>query len=229
MNTHSLTRTIGGMRPPAARARRGARAAAAMLAIALTVGPGFVRPAHAQDPPDDAPEVAPDVAPPGGPGTPGDPEHSPRELIGALRFWRMVDAVGLSEAEIPAAMAKMKAIERAQRDFQTTRHETVEMLRALLHADKPDEGKIRDQLTRLQKAEADFEKARDEHRSALLASFSVEQQARYLVFEEDFPRHLQELRERARRGGFGPDGRSGPGERGRRFMDRDDRDAPPPR
>jgi len=173
------------------------------------------------DDPDGPLDGPPDDGPPP-PGAGGD--RSPREVIGALRFWRMVDAVGLDEKEIASAMVKMKALEQSERDFRARRHESIRRIAELLRASSPDRGKLRDEIGRLKSAEREFRDAREKHRADLLASLSVEQQARYYVFEDEFPRHLMELRERARerdgRPGMGPDGRGGfrrgPGMRGQR-------------
>src|SRR5262249_35238262 len=125
------------------------------------------------DPPDGPPGV-PDMLPPPGPG--GD--RSPRELIGALHFWRMVDAVGLDEKEIASAMVNMKALEQSERDFRTQRHESIQRIADLLKSTPPDPRKLHDEIAQLNSAERAFQEARAKHRADLLSSLSVEKQAR---------------------------------------------------
>lgn len=193
-----------------------------IVALALAFAAAPVARALAQPPPDEArpettepgdepldwllPEDAPPPDDPGVPGPRGAGKRPPHELIGALRFWRMVDAVGLDEKEIASAMVKMKALEKSEREFRMRRRESIQRISALLRDPKPDEAKLREEIVSLQAAEDGFRKARERHRAELLGSLTLRQKARYILFEDEFPRHLMELRERAKRGRDGPAG-----------------------
>lgn len=162
--------------------------------------------------PDDMGGQPPDVMfaqGPGGfdPGQPpgGGPEGSNRRedvarKIETLKKWRMLEELGLDEETANKFLPAISSLEQKRRDLGQQSAVAMRELREYLRAGNPDEGKLKKALERLEKAQTGLNEMRAEEIKAVREHLSVEQQARYVVFQQEFQREVREMIMRARGG-----------------------------
>jgi Spy/CpxP family protein refolding chaperone len=87
--------------------------------------------------------------------------------------------------------------------------ESVRELRVLLDAKSPDEKKLKAVLEKIEKNQREMVKLRDKEFEAARDHLTVEQQARYLVFQREFMREMRGMISGARGQGRGMRGMGG--------------------
>lgn len=120
--------------------------------------------------------------------------------VEAVRVWRMTEELSLSEEQVEKFMPLVSSIEQRRRDLFRDRRNVMKELRVYLDARSPDEGKIREALAELEKHHDAMEGLRKEEIEAVKGHLSTEQQARYLVFQQEFQREIRDLVMKARGG-----------------------------
>jgi Spy/CpxP family protein refolding chaperone len=89
---------------------------------------------------------------------------------------------------------------------------TMRELRLLLQSSKPDEAKLKAAIEKLEKNRRAMHEVRNKEFSGLKDILTTEQQARYLVFQQEFRREMRGMISGARGGGPGKGGMGmGPG------------------
>lgn len=138
-------------------------------------------------------------------------EH--RKKMEAARLGRLSAALKLDAA----ASAKMSSILSAgdlkRQGIIQEQEETMRALRASLSAQKQDEALIKPLLTKLEKNRRSMQELKDKEFTSLKAIFTIEQQARYLLFQQQFMREMPGMNPGAR--GSGPGQWRRDGERGK--------------
>jgi Spy/CpxP family protein refolding chaperone len=177
---------------------------AAMLT--LTVAAAAEAQQHlAGPPPDEA--FAPDSA-----GPAGAPRDAARRKIEAVRIARMTEALGLDEREVTRFIPAVSILEQQRRELFAARHSAIQEMRQELGSPAPDDAKLRASLDRLRKAQRDLVELTSKDFDTARDMLSVQQQARYVVFQQDFLREIRsiigEMRGDMRRPG---EGQRGPG------------------
>ena len=76
----------------------------------------------------------------------------------------------------------------------------------MLGSPKPDESKIKTVLDRLGKNQRTMQALRDKEFGGVKEILTIEQQARFLLFQQEFRREMQGMITNVRRGGPGPRG-----------------------
>lgn len=127
------------------------------------------------------------------------------EMIRTMRIMRMREGLNLSDEQVAALLPKL-----SQRDSLVLSHRKAQaadfkLLKEELEKRKPSEAKLSQIMDRLKKREAEHHKQMRELRDEMLSVLSVEQQARFVIFEVEFERGIRrfidEIRERHGRGG----------------------------
>jgi Spy/CpxP family protein refolding chaperone len=202
-----------------------------ILAIALTMTgmPAFAQRQMADERPRDADEFAPE------PGQGGPPSEERREevrkKIEAVRIWRLTEELELDTNSIAKLSSLLSSLDRKRRDTMREQMEAMRDLRSLLKAAKPDETKIKSLLEKIEKNHNEMQSVRNRELKSLKEILTVEQQARYLLFQQDFQREMRSMISGARGKGQGRDGMGGgPGRRGgpmNEYPERDMQSRPP--
>ncbi|HEY6012196.1 MAG TPA: hypothetical protein VIX18_12090 [Nitrospirota bacterium] len=191
-----------------------------ILAVSLAL---FAMPALAQrqmqgNPPDPREsEFAPDP----GPGNLPSEERRDeiRKKIEAIRIWRLTETLKL-DTETSAKLASvLSSLDQKRRDILREQMETMRTLRETLRSAKPDEAKLKPLLERLESNHRAMQELRNREIKDLKEFLTIEQQARFLVFQQEFQREMRGIIEGARGGGQGKGmmGGSGPGMGGGRM------------
>lgn len=101
-------------------------------------------------------------------------------------------------------------MEQKRREITRNQMEIMRDLRRSLRSAKPDEAKMRTNLEKLEKNHNEMQALRSNEFKGLKELLTVEQQARYLLFQQDFQREMREMISGARGRGKGKGG-AGPG------------------
>ncbi len=134
-----------------------------------------------------------------------------RKKIEAVRIWKLTEALKLDENTAAKLSAYLSSIDQQRRDIMREQVETMRFLKQTLKTSKPDETKLKASLEKLEKNHHAMMEVRDREITGLKGILTTEQQARFLVFQQEFRRDIQRMIAGARggtgRGGMGP----GPG------------------
>jgi Spy/CpxP family protein refolding chaperone len=194
-----------------------------ILTIVLTMTgiPAFAQRQMADERPRDAGEFSPE------PGQGGPPSEERREevrkKIEAVRIWRLTEELNLDTDTSAKLSSLLSSLEQKRRTIMREQMEAMRDLRSMLKAAKPDEAKIKPLLEKLEKNHHEMQGVRDQEAKGLKGILTVEQQARFLVFQQEFQREMRDMISGARP--------KGQGRRGGPMNDAPDRDmqSRPPR
>lgn len=170
---------------------------------------------------------------PGGPEFSGErpdvrgqePEGRREEImkkVETLRKWRLIEELNMDEETAAKFLPVLSSLEEKRRVLDRENRETMREIRGYLDARNPDEKRLKDGLEKLEKNRQELMELRNREIQAAKDFLTVEQQARYLIFQREFQREVREIIMRARgrapgafdgrRGQNGPGGRyEGPG------------------
>lgn len=115
-----------------------------------------------------------------------------RDMIEDLRIVRMTKELNLTDQQLSKILPKMREIEAARREFHQKRMGLIKGLDDQLNAKAPEKD-LQAKLSEMDRLENDFQSKERETRKTMLGQLSVEQQARFFVFQEKFEREIREL------------------------------------
>lgn len=133
-----------------------------------------------------------------------------RKKIETIRIWRLTEELKLDANTSAKLAAVVSPFEQQRRDIMREHMTTMRELRLSLKSSRPDEAKLKAALEKLQKNQRALQELREKEFKALKDILTIEQQARYLVFQQEFQREMQGMIAGARGGGPGRGG-MGPG------------------
>ncbi len=141
-------------------------------------------------------------APDQGPDAPPSPERREqiRKKIEALRVWRMTEALDLDEKTAAKFLPAISALSNKRNELTRENLETMRELRIYLKADRPEEKKIRSALDRLENIHHELTNIRDKENNAAKDHLSIEQQAKFIIFQQEFQREISDMLAGARGG-----------------------------
>jgi Spy/CpxP family protein refolding chaperone len=186
-----------------------------MLTACLTV---FGAPAFAQQGPPPGQmggQFDDDMDIEGAPGRGGPPSEERREEIRkkveVVRMMRLTEELQLDSQTGMKLAALLGSLDKKRWDLMRESREFMMELQSALKAGKPDERKLKAVLDKLERNHREMTELRERELRVVKEILSVEQQARYLVFQQNFLREMQG-RIAGARGGMGPGMRGGPGQ-----------------
>ena len=144
-----------------------------------------------------------------GPGKPPSPGTEPseerreevRKKIEAVRIWRLTEALKLDAPTSSKLSALLSSFDQQRRDIMREQMTAMRELRRMLESSKPDESKIKTTLDRLEKNRHAIQALRDKEIGGVKEILTIEQQARFLLFQQEFRREMEGMISNARRGG----------------------------
>jgi len=150
-------------------------------------------------------------------------KHNPREMTEAFRLYKMTEYLELSEEQTAKLFPRMAATRKAHEEGMDKVRDKMKELRQLVKTEKWAEGaKLAEEIHALRGEQM---QRHHEAMGDLMKLLTVEQQAKFALFEQRFQGHLQQVGERMHAraprapGGPGPlgicdeDGPHGPGPR----------------
>jgi len=126
-----------------------------------------------------------------------------RDMIEDLRIVRLTKELNLTDQQLAKFLPKMREIEASRREYHQKRMGLIKDMEDLLGR-KASEKDLQAKLSEMDKLETDFLSTERETRKTLINQLSVEQQARLVVFQENFERDMRELIRGIRQGGVQP-------------------------
>ncbi|MHB8846713.1 MAG: hypothetical protein ACYC7L_18435 [Nitrospirota bacterium] len=195
------------------------RFARSMMIAMLLAGLAAGAQAQQQAPgPRDGGPRPPDRAPGGGPRYDRLTEQQRevvRKKVEAVRLARLTETLQLDEKTAAKFIPVITAIEQKRRSLTKENRETMGELKIMLHANPPDESKLKIAISAIEKNRHEIASLRDKEYSAAKDSLTVTQMARYLLFNQDFQREMRGMVEGARhpRRGSPPGTGGGPASR----------------
>jgi len=132
-----------------------------------------------------------------------------RKKIEAVRIWKLTEELKLDTDTSAKLSSLLSSFELKQRELMKTQRETMRELRSLLKTANPVEAKIKPLLAKIEKHHRTMQELRDKQLSNLKNILTTEQQARFLLFQQEFQRDIREIISGARgpgKGGMRPGG-----------------------
>jgi Spy/CpxP family protein refolding chaperone len=166
----------------------------AALLIAVTMSAfGQQRPASAQ--PGGQYNDTSGVGNPGQPGR-GEPmseekREEVRKKINAVRIWRLTEALKLDADASVKLSSLLSSFDHQRRDIHRDQTKTMNTLRSAIRSQKPDGSQIKTCLEKLEKDHHALQELTNNEMSGLKNILTIEQQARYVVFQNDFTREMR--------------------------------------
>jgi Spy/CpxP family protein refolding chaperone len=172
------------------------------ISLAMITMPALAQ-RQPQGPPPDERES--EFAPDPGPGNPPTEERREeiRKKIEAIRIWRLTEALKLDADTSVRLSSILSSLDLKRREIQREQMEAMRALRQTLRSPKPDEAKLKSLLDRLESNHRSMQELREREIKNLKEILSPEQQARFLIFQQEFQREMRGIIEGARGGGQG--------------------------
>jgi len=153
--------------------------------------------------------------PGGGPPTEQQREEV-RKKVEAVRLARLTETLQLDEKTAAKFIPVITAIEQKRRALMKENQETTRELKIMLHANPPDEAKLKIAVAAIEKNRREIFTLRDKEFSAAKDNLTVTQMARYILFNQEFMHEMRGMVEGARgsgpvKGGKGAGPGRGPG------------------
>jgi Spy/CpxP family protein refolding chaperone len=135
-----------------------------------------------------------------------------RKKIEAVRIWRLTETLKLDAATSAKLAPLLNAYDQQRKDIMREQMETMKELRHALKTSKPDETKLKTALEKLVRNRHAMDELRDKEINGMKEILTIEQQARFVLFQHEFRREMLGMIAGAREGGPGP-GKKGDGRR----------------
>ncbi len=147
----------------------------------------------------------------GGPMS-GKKREAVRKKIEAVRIWRLTETLKLDAGTSARLSALLSAYDLQREDLHHEQMRTMRALQLSVKSPKPDESRIRTDLEKLEKNQHAMQELITSELSGLKSILTIEQQARYFVFQHEFMREMRGMIDGTRACGRGGTGmRSGGG------------------
>lgn len=145
-----------------------------------------------------------------------------RKKIEAVRVWRMTEALKLDEKTAAKFIPVISSIEQRRAELMREQMDAMRDLRQGVALQRPDEKRLKAVIDKIELNNREMMKLMEKEIEAAKDYLTIEQQARFLLFQHEFQRDMRRMINRAR-GGRGMEGMRGPGMRmmngGRRGVD----------
>jgi Spy/CpxP family protein refolding chaperone len=150
-----------------------------------------------------------------GPGVPLSEERREeiRKKVEAYRIVRLTEELKLDSQAAMKLAALLGSADKKRWELTREKRETMMEIQTALRSGSPDERKLKAALDRLDRNHREMMDIREKEMKGLRDILTVEQRARYTIFQREFMREMRG-RMAGARGGQGPAMRGGPGRGG---------------
>jgi hypothetical protein len=145
-------------------------------------------------------------------GPPSDEQREEvRKKMEVVKMSRLTEELKLDEKTAAKFIPVITVLDQKRRSLINENRHAMQELRTELNAQQPDEGRMRTAIGRIEKIRREIASLREKELQAARESLSVTQQARYILFNQEFMREMRGMVEGARGSGPGKGG-MGPGQ-----------------
>ncbi len=120
-----------------------------------------------------------------------------RGKIDALRMWRLTTELDLDEGSAARLFPLLNRYDKKRAEIQRDIRLNMMALRKALREERHEE--LRAILQRLEDKHRELQRVEEDERQELRRILTVEQQARYLIFQHEFNREIQNIIAKAKR------------------------------
>ncbi len=114
-----------------------------------------------------------------------------RKKFDAIRIWRLTEALKLDANTSAKLSSLLSSVDHQRRDILREKTTTITILKYVVKSPKPDETKIKTNLEKLEKNHYAMQELINSERNGLKNILTVEQQARYVVFQHEFMHEMR--------------------------------------
>jgi len=126
-----------------------------------------------------------------------------RKKIETIRIWRLTEKLKLDATTSARLASLLSSFSQQRQGIIQEQMTTMREMRVLLKAPKIDETRIKVALEKLQKNQHTMQELREKEYSGLRDILTVEQQAQFLLFQQEFRHEIQRMISNARNSGHG--------------------------
>jgi Spy/CpxP family protein refolding chaperone len=134
-----------------------------------------------------------------------------RKRVEAIRIYRLTEALKLDEKASIQLASLLGAIDLQRRELMDQNMDAMKELRSSLRSPHPSESKLKSILERLEKNHREMTELKEKELKGLKSILTVEQRARYVVFQREFTREMRGMILGTRGDGRGMHGGPGSG------------------
>jgi hypothetical protein len=134
-----------------------------------------------------------------------------RKKVEAIRIYRLTEALKLDEKSSAQLASLLGSIDLQRRDLMNQNMDAMKDLRSSLKPPHPSESKLKPILERLEKNHREMAELKEKELKGLKDILTVEQRARYVVFQREFTREMRGMIAGARGSGQSMHGGSSSG------------------
>ncbi len=119
-------------------------------------------------------------------------DKDPREIIEKVRIYKLTEALDLSEEQTVRLFPRLREIRKTEQEFHKQRIETIKKLKDLVKANA-EEKEIAKVLNQLHDMQKDRMASQIKEMESLRQLLTPIQQAKFVIFQEDFEREIRDL------------------------------------
>jgi hypothetical protein len=116
-----------------------------------------------------------------------------RKRIELIKIWRLTEELNLDEGTGAKLFPLIRQYEEKRREITRRREELIFILKGQLKSGSPHEDRIKGLLKEWEEIRADEQDMSRREREELKSILSIEQQARYLIFQQEFTREIRRV------------------------------------
>jgi len=124
-----------------------------------------------------------------------------RKKIETIKIWRLTEKLRLDTTTSAKLASLLGSFDQQRQGIIHEQMETMREMRVFLKAPNIDETKIKADLDKLEKNQHSLQELREKEYSELKNVLTIEQQARFLLFQQEFRRDIQRMISNARGNG----------------------------
>ncbi|MBD3183679.1 hypothetical protein GF312_15415 [Candidatus Poribacteria bacterium] len=118
-------------------------------------------------------------------------EDMPR-LVEIIRIWKMVDELDLEEDQLTFFLPRFKKYDKLISNYYRNRHNYIKDTKVLLESNATDI-QLEEMIAKYRESEMDFFKEYRELSDELYSKLTVEQRAKFIVFQDEYRRDMRRL------------------------------------
>jgi hypothetical protein len=122
--------------------------------------------------------------PPGG--------QEPHKMLEAIKIWKLMDVLELNDEQMVSFLPKLKQMEKHRREAFAEKREMLINLKELVKKDA-SEKKLRNSINNIVDFEFKCNKEELDLKKQAMSSLSLEQQAKFLIFEARFEEEIRKI------------------------------------
>ncbi|MCX5885559.1 MAG: hypothetical protein NT096_06590 [Proteobacteria bacterium] len=116
-----------------------------------------------------------------------------RKRIDLIRMWRLTEDLNLDEETGSKLFPLLRQYEEKRRDLAKKREELIFALKAQLKTGQPHEDGIKGILKKWEEIRAEEQDVNRKEKEDLKGILSIEQQAKYLLFQQEFTKEMRRM------------------------------------